>query len=194
MIFSVGFGRVPSSDAAPSELSAAELVQAHYDFIWRLLRRMGLSESDTDDATQQVFMATFYPEPKLIRSGSERSFLYGVALNVLREFRRTAAARARHSESALADQVSYGSPFHSLAVRQAFDRLQIALSQMPDDIRSAFSLFELEGLTMSEIAVLTCVPPGTVASRLRRGRELFQSYVNGLQNNSNLLSVMKEPS
>ena len=51
----------------------------------------------------------------------------------------------------------------------------------PDDMRTAFVLFELEGLSVPEIAELTETKQGTVASRLRRARELFQSGVKRLR-------------
>jgi RNA polymerase sigma-70 factor (ECF subfamily) len=52
---------------------------------------------------------------------------------------------------------------------------------MSDDVRSVFVLFELEGLTAVEIAELMDVPVGTVASRLRRGRDLFHEHAAALR-------------
>ncbi|MFT3771354.1 MAG: sigma factor-like helix-turn-helix DNA-binding protein [Minicystis sp.] len=46
---------------------------------------------------------------------------------------------------------------------------------MPLDLRAVFVLFELEQATMAEIAAMLDLPPGTVASRLRRAREHFQA-------------------
>jgi RNA polymerase sigma-70 factor, ECF subfamily len=158
-----------------------ELVEHHYEFIWRLLRRMGLSPTDADDATQQVFMVTLHPEPKQIQPGSERSFLYGVALNVCREFRRKHASGARHDASQLDVQVAPNSPLRELEARQAWQHLQQVLSVMSEEVRSVFVLFELEGLTAAEIAELMDVPAGTVASRLRRGRELFHEHAAALR-------------
>lgn len=158
-----------------------ELVEAHYEFIWRLFRRMGLDGSDADDATQQVFMVTLYPEPKLIQPGSERSFLYGVALNVCREFRRKRASGARHDQAYLETQVAPDSPHRSMETKQTWERLQQVLSVMTEEVRATFVLFELEGMTVPEIAQLVDIPTGTVASRLRRGREIFHEQVGLLK-------------
>ncbi len=165
----------------PRPANGQELVEQHYEFIWRLLRRMGLSATDADDATQQVFMVTLHPEPKLIQPGSERSFLYGVALNVCREFRRKHASNARHDPAPLEHQVAHHSPLRDVETRQALDHLQQVLSVMSEDVRSVFVLFELEGLTAVEIAELMNVPVGTVASRLRRGRDLFHEHAAALR-------------
>jgi RNA polymerase sigma-70 factor (ECF subfamily) len=51
------------------------------------------------------------------------------------------------------------------------------LEQLPLDLRAVFVLFELEGMTSPEIAELSGVPLGTVASRLRRAREHFRELV-----------------
>jgi len=48
---------------------------------------------------------------------------------------------------------------------------------MPIELRAVFVLSEIEELTMAEIAVLMAIPPGTVASRLRRARVQFSEHV-----------------
>jgi RNA polymerase sigma-70 factor (ECF subfamily) len=48
---------------------------------------------------------------------------------------------------------------------------------MPDNLKEAFILFELEDLTVPQIAELLAIPTGTVASRLRRARAFFQTEV-----------------
>jgi RNA polymerase sigma-70 factor, ECF subfamily len=51
------------------------------------------------------------------------------------------------------------------------------LDAMPIELRAVFVLFELEGMTSPEIAAISGLPPGTVASRLRRARERFRELV-----------------
>jgi RNA polymerase sigma-70 factor (ECF subfamily) len=48
------------------------------------------------------------------------------------------------------------------------------LEQLTLELRDVFVLYELEDFTMAEIASVLELPPGTVASRLRRGREAFE--------------------
>jgi RNA polymerase sigma-70 factor (ECF subfamily) len=64
---------------------------------------------------------------------------------------------------------------------QAKQLLERILSEMNEDLRTVFVLFELEGLTSVEIAELLSIPVGTAASRLRRAREEFQLAVTKLQ-------------
>lgn len=84
-------GEASVSRAHEQQLRA--IVDAHFDFIWRLLRRRGLSPQDADDAAQQVFM-TATEKIELIAAGSERTYLYGVALRVTANWRRKSQRRS----------------------------------------------------------------------------------------------------
>ncbi len=151
----------------------ADLVAHHADFVWRSLRRLGVPEAAVDDATQQVF---FVAQAKLhvIESGRERSFLFGVALNVAAHTRRSLARRREVDESHAEDVVDPApSPDAVLDERRALALLDRLLDAMGDDLRAVFVMFELEQMTMIEIAGVLGLPQGTVASRLRRAREEF---------------------
>lgn len=160
----------------------AELLRDHYAQVWRMLRRLGVDEACADDAAQEVFIVL---SRKLadVRPGSERPFLLGSAVRIAANYRRS--WRVRHEvtdEQALAKQRDPGPSAEQLLdnkrLRQALDEL---LEGWPDDIRTAFVLFELEGLSVPEISQLTETKTGTVASRLRRARELFQIGVKRLR-------------
>jgi RNA polymerase sigma-70 factor (ECF subfamily) len=136
---------------------------------------MGLRGSDVDDAAQQVFLVTFARADQSIRKGSERSFLYGVAIRVCQEFRRTQRRAWLHDADAAEALVAKSAPDEEAHRRRSWQRLEAILEQMSDDVRAVFALYELEGMTAPEIAEVVGIPLGTVASRLRRGRELFQA-------------------
>jgi RNA polymerase sigma-70 factor (ECF subfamily) len=159
----------------PSRLRA--LVDAHFDFIWRSLRRLGLQAPDADDATQRVFWIAARKIDR-IEAGRERAFLFGTACHVARDVKR-ASHRRKEDLSDGIDVVEDGQASAEELVdrgkaRAALDR---ALDSMPIDVRAAFVLFELEEMSVPAIALLLAVPVGTVASRLRRGRELFHAAV-----------------
>src|SRR5262245_14241147 len=92
----------PGDTARDARIDAA--VDAHFDFIWRLLRRLGLRPSDADDAAQQVFMIA---TQKLhsIAPGSERSFLYGAAVRVAANARRAEQRKREDASDALEQQI-----------------------------------------------------------------------------------------
>jgi RNA polymerase sigma-70 factor (ECF subfamily) len=65
--------------------------------------------------------------------------------------------------------------------RRRLELLDGLLARLPEDLAEVFVLFELEELTMAEIARLLDLPPGTVASRLRRARERFDGLCRELE-------------
>jgi len=159
------------------------LVQEHYDFIWRLLARLNVAGPEVDDAAQQVFMVLVSREGLTIKPGSERAFLYGVALRVAKEFRRKSHSRQHNHISpdpeVLIDRThDVEADAERSQARRQLDRI---LERMPDSLKEAFILFELEDMTVPQIAELLAIPTGTVASRLRRARALFQKAVLDLR-------------
>jgi RNA polymerase sigma-70 factor (ECF subfamily) len=169
--------RVVTSLAVPREARLRALVAAHFDFIWRVLRRMGLDRTDADDATQQVFMIA---TTKLhqIADGNERTYLYGVALRVVANARRK---RARRREEAFEHAPELRDhrplPDQILEVEQARVLFDDIAERLPAEMRRVLILIELEDLSLSAAAALEGIPQGTVASRLRRARMLFQELL-----------------
>jgi RNA polymerase sigma-70 factor (ECF subfamily) len=174
-----------SSVMAGGEQPAArlgELLRIHYARVWRTLRRFGVDESAADDAAQEVFIVLSRRLSE-VPAGSEQTFLLSCAVRIAANYRRT--WRAQHEvidERALAAEPDPRPTAEQLLdhkrLRQALDDL---LHGFPDDIRIAFVLFELEGLSVPEIAQVTDTKLGTVASRLRRARELFQASAKRLR-------------
>jgi RNA polymerase sigma-70 factor, ECF subfamily len=163
--------------SAPSGLSQARaerfesIVSEHFAGMWRFLRRLGLSEADTDDAAQEVLLVVV-AKLDAIRPKSERSFLFSTAFRMAAKVRRG----RRHEDI---DDVAVGEtdtdPEQLLELKRARLVLDRLLAPMPIDLRAVFVLYELEGMTMAEIAATLELAPGTVASRLRRGRDFFNA-------------------
>jgi RNA polymerase sigma-70 factor (ECF subfamily) len=153
------------------------MFEMHFDFIWRSLRRFGLSDDRADDAAQQVFVVA---SRKLtsIQPGSERSFLIGTAMRVASDVRRSAPYRREIAHADPGAELEGGfRPDELVEQRQARALLDAVLDTMELDLRTVFVLFEIEELSTAEIAELLAIPHGTVASRLRRARDEFESSV-----------------
>jgi RNA polymerase sigma-70 factor, ECF subfamily len=166
-----------SADAEPGR-RIASLVVNHHTLVWRCLRRLGVSESDADDASQQVFLVA-HRRLSDIAPASERAFLLQTALRVAADFRRSQHRRREeggHDLPALPDTTA--NPEELLDRNRARAMLDRALEAMPGDLRTVFVLFEIEEMTMAEISDAIDIPAGTVASRLRRAREVFRETVS----------------
>jgi len=154
------------------------MVDRHHRQVWRSLRRLGLSECDADDASQQVFLVA-HRRLDDIAPGHEQGFLLQTALRVAAEFRRSHKRRREDYEDdlpAMADTAA--GPEELTDRRRTRAMLDRALAAMPMDLRQVFVLFDLEELTTTEVSNVLRVPKGTVASRLRRAREVFRKTVS----------------
>lgn len=154
-----------------------QLVRDHHDFVWRTARRFGVGDADIDDVVQEVFLMVTRHVTDIVR---ERAFLFRACQFAAARVRRTALRRREvDGDELIPAQIdANANPEESAEASQARRRLQTILDAMPDELRHVFILFELERMTMAEIAEITGWPPGTVASRLRRAREQFLAAVN----------------
>ena len=147
----------------------SRLVRAQFGFVWRLLRRVGVSEAEADAALQQVFGAAAQRIGD-IRSGNERSFLFSTALHVSARMQREPSSQTVPSDAAPA--------LEDLDERQqSREILAVLLAQMPLELRVVFVLHEIEQLAASEIATIVGIPLATVASRLEEALDDFATHL-----------------
>jgi RNA polymerase sigma-70 factor (ECF subfamily) len=153
------------------------LVHRHLDFVWRALRRLGLSPSDADDASQQVFMIAARQLAQ-VPAGKERAFLYGTARRIAANARRK-QRRRREAPGKLADELeAFGAlPDERVELERAAALLDDLLGQLPEELRRVLVLAEVEEASVPAIAELEAIPVGTAASRLRRARAAFEKLL-----------------
>jgi len=156
------------------EARLRSIVEAHFDTLWRFLRRLGVAEGDVDDAVQEVILV-LTRKLENIEPGRERSFMLSTAFRVASDARRRVRRRREiDAEPLLALPSSAADPEESLERQRMRELLAHVLEQLSLELRAVFVLYELEDFTMAEIAQSLQLPPGTVASRLRRARETFE--------------------
>jgi len=153
------------------------VVDRDYDFLWRTLRYQGVPDESLDDAAQQA-LCIFARRIHDVTPGAERAFLFSTAMHVASEMRRAQRRRPASPVDSFDAFVAEGPSAEELVdARRAHDVLRVILETLPDELRAVFVLFEVEEMTVAEIAAVIGVPAGTAASRLRRARELFQEAV-----------------
>lgn len=174
----VGWSNATSGPAALDSGHAriTRLVRSHGEFIWRVLRRLGLSPTDAEDASQQVFMILARKLDQLPHD-TERVFLYSAAVRVAANARR-GLRRRREEDGVELDLVASSARGPELGIQEHEEvtELDALLARLPDELCRVLILSEIEGLSGVEIAELEGIPAGTVASRLRRARELFRTH------------------
>jgi RNA polymerase sigma-70 factor, ECF subfamily len=163
-------------EASTDERRLALLIKEHFAFVWRSVRHLGVRDGDADDAAQHVFLVASR-RIGAIAPGSERAFLFGTALRVASRARRAVERRRETSEPPPTGADPAPGPDEALDSARARALVHEILEALPDDLRDVFVPFEIEGLTMAEIADALELPLGTVASRLRRARDEFRARV-----------------
>ena len=168
-----------SSVSAPSlarvdEVRLRQIVEANFDALWRFLRRLGIGVGDVDDAVQEVILV-LARKLHLVEKGSERSFVFSTAFRIASDMRKRAKRRRQLEAAPLYEPADLGPDPETSAEQKRLTQLFArVLEQLSLELRAVFVLYELEEFTMAEIAETLALPPGTVASRLRRGREAFE--------------------
>ena len=165
-------GRDIAEESRPRTLE--RLVRDHHAFVWRSAQRLGVPAADVEDVVQEVFILA---SNKLETIRHERGFLFQTCIYAVGHVRRRKQRRYEvlDDERVQAEVDATPTPEQQLERAQSRAVLQMILDTMPDELRAVFILFELERLTVPEISEMIGAPQGTVASRLRRAREIFMS-------------------
>ncbi len=157
-------------------------IEEHYEPLWRFLRRMGVDESHVEDAAQQVLLV-FAQRGDDIAPAVVRSFLFGTALRVASDFRRRRDRHVVAADLGALHEHAHPAPDAEAQVSESELRrlLDRTLDELAPELRAVFVLAELEEMTMAEVARALDIPPGTVASRLRRARAVFAEKASELR-------------
>jgi RNA polymerase sigma-70 factor, ECF subfamily len=152
------------------------VVAAHFEVLWRSLRRFGVPESTLDDAVQHVLL-TLANRLSEVELGRERAFLLATALRTAANVRRRHQRSREMATEELEHATGGATPESLLEEKRRRLLLDRALDTLPLEQRAVFVLYELEGFTLPEIAQDLGVPLGTATSRLRRARSRFEAWV-----------------
>jgi RNA polymerase sigma-70 factor (ECF subfamily) len=156
------------------------MVETYFDLVWRSLRRFGVPDGSVDDAAQQVFIVAAR-KLETIDPAGEKSYLLGIAVRVASDARRSVARRREVGDEDAGEPVDpEPSPEELVDQKRARQLLDRVLGAMPIDLRAPFMMFEIEDMSVPEVAAALGVPLGTAASRLRRAREQFHEQVRRL--------------
>ena len=155
--------------------SFSEVFDEHARFVWRSLLGLGVAESDVPDASQQVFVVLHQKLSQLNQDCALRTFLYGICLRTASDFRRRGHRRREELCSRLPEVSVAATQEAAVAQRQALAALELALDELSDEQRAVFVLYELQELSMTEVALTLDCPLQTAYSRLHAARKVVYS-------------------
>lgn len=157
------------------------LLRRHHDRLFALCRRIMGNDSDALDANQEALISMVRGLPRFDGRAAFSTWSYRVATNTcldeLRRRRRRPAPGVHDDDRAAPDDDA-GAPELGDAVA---DRLTIdeAIQHLPAEFRAAVVLRDVCALDYAEIASVLDIPPGTVRSRIARGRALLAHHLSG---------------
>jgi RNA polymerase sigma-70 factor (ECF subfamily) len=175
-----------SIDAGSPELTRTEvqasgdfetLYYAHFDFVWRSLRRLGVDPSWVEDAAQDTFVVVHRRLGDLLPSASCKAFLFGIALRVAHDYRRRARRKGAEPLDTEGTVSRDAGPFDHTARAEAARLVENFLATLDEDKRAVFTLSELEDMTAPEVSEALGIKLNTVYSRLRAARERLIAYL-----------------
>jgi RNA polymerase sigma-70 factor (ECF subfamily) len=175
-------GPVASLGAANAP-DLATVYEAHFRYVWRCLRTLGVRDGLLEDALQDVFIVVQKRLPGFDGQGELRTWLYAIALRVARKYRsRSGRESARRGEAPEGHEAAAQGDVECTA--ESNELLSIArraLDALDDEKREVFVLARVEQMSAPEIASVVGVPINTVYSRLRAARLAFEAEVQRLE-------------
>jgi len=177
----VALPRERSAKSSDGDRRVRVAVGRYMPFLWRILRRSGLHPADSDEVAQDAFWV-FAQRLSDVPEVAERAFLVSVAMRLASDRRRSKWNR-RINEPFNPDTHATDALLPDEALARSRKRLLLdkALEALDEPHRAVFVLFELEQMTREEVAEALGIPPGTVASRIRRAREEFHAAAERLK-------------
>lgn len=159
-----------------------EVYQAHFRFVWRALRRLGVDERDVPDAIQDVFLVVHRKLDSWEGRSKMSTWLFGICMRVASDRRRSAYLRREIPVEHLVDRPDVSQDTSCRVERhQRLALLKTLLDALPIEQSTVFVLFEVESMSGEEIAEVLRLPTGTVYSRLRLAREGVRKELRRLQ-------------
>jgi RNA polymerase sigma-70 factor (ECF subfamily) len=156
----------PASGAA---LTA--IVRAHSQYVFRVLRCMGVREGDVDDLCQETFLVVHRKLPTYEPRAALRSWIYAIALRVVSDYRDRAHRKREMLVDEPPERIATAQPSEALERRQDWALLDRLTAELSEEQRQVFVLFEVEELEMREICQIVGCPLQTAYSRLHAARK-----------------------
>ncbi|WP_233235494.1 RNA polymerase sigma factor RpoE [Bordetella sp. LUAb4] len=169
------------------------LVMKYQRKIMRLLSRMIRDPSEIEDVAQEAFIKAYRALPQFRGESAFYTWLYRIAINTARNWlassgRRPSAPTALENEDGEtfneADNLSdISTPESMVASREIAETVNAAIEALPEELRTAIILREIEGMSYEDIAQSMGCPIGTVRSRIFRAREAVAARLRPMLGN-----------
>ena len=166
------------------------LVEKYQRKLARLLSRFVRDPAEVEDVTQEAFIKAYRALPKFRGDSAFYTWLYRIGINTAKNYLMASRRRAPTSTGVDADEAEsleeadqlrdINTPESLLLTREIGDTVNATMEGLPDELRTAIQLREIEGMSYEDIAQIMNCPIGTVRSRIFRAREAIAEQLKPL--------------
>jgi RNA polymerase sigma-70 factor (ECF subfamily) len=166
------------------------LVDKYQRKLGRLLSRFVRDPAEVEDVTQEAFIKAYRALPNFRGDSAFYTWLYRIGINTAKNYLMAAGRRAPTSTSVDSEEAEgldegeqlrdINTPESLLLSREIGDTVNAAMLALPEELRTAIQLREIEGMSYEDIAQIMNCPIGTVRSRIFRAREAIAGQLKPL--------------
>ena len=177
--------------AQHGDKKAFELLVVKYQRkLMRLISRLIRDQVEAEDVVQEAFIKAYRALPQFRGDSAFYTWLYRIGINTAKNYLVTQGRRAPTSTEADVEEAEtfddgdqlrdINTPESMLATKQIAETVNLAMEVLPEELRIAITLREIEGLSYEDIAEAMHCPIGTVRSRIFRAREAIAEKLRPL--------------
>jgi RNA polymerase sigma-70 factor (ECF subfamily) len=177
--------------AQHGDKKAFELLVVKYQRkLMRLISRLIRDQAEAKDVVQEAFIKAYRALPQFRGDSAFYTWLYRIGINTAKNYLVTQGRRAPTSTEADVEEAEtfddgdqlrdINTPESMLATKQIAETVNLAMEVLPEELRTAITLREIEGLSYEDIAEAMHCPIGTVRSRIFRAREAIAEKLRPL--------------
>ena len=171
------------------------LVEKYQRKLARLLSRFVRDPAEVEDVTQEAFIKAYRALPKFRGDSAFYTWLYRIGINTAKNYLMAAGRRAPTSTGVDSDEAEnlaegeqlrdINTPESLILSREIGDTVNATMEGLPEELRTAIQLREIEGMSYEDIAQIMNCPIGTVRSRIFRAREAIAVQLKPLLDTGN---------
>ena len=166
------------------------LVQKYQRKLARLLSRFIRDPAEVEDVTQEAFIKAYRALPAFRGDSAFYTWLYRIGINTAKNYLMALGRRAPTSTEVEAEEAEgfeegeqlrdINTPESMLLSKEIAETVNSTIEKLPEELRTAIQLREIEGMSYEDIAKVMDCPIGTVRSRIFRAREAIAEQLRPL--------------
>ena len=157
------------------------LMNKYYPRVYASLFSFTKSKEDSEDLAQQTFVKVWQQINSFRGESAFFTWIYRIAINLAKNYVASSGykkQRANTSMDMLEIDISSKENIESMLIHdQAIEEVKNFINTLPESLKTAYTLREVEGKSYDEISIITETPIGTVRSRIFRARETIVEYI-----------------